>query len=236
MPISVEVCVASIECAQIAQHAGAHRLELNTALELDGLSPTPGLLMGVMENTQLPVISMVRPRAGDFCYSDAEWKILKEDASWMLDMGSTGIAVGCLDENDQIDQERLIEIRQLAHNNDVVFHLAFDRVPDWKSAVDVLAHHQVNRLMTRGGSDTAIDGAARIKEIVEYAGDRIEVLPAGRILSANIKSLVEQTGCTQVHGSFSSSVENGATPGKRLLQIMSEIQGSLEQLAATAPK
>ena len=134
MQICVEVCVASIECAQIAQHAGAHRIELNTALELDGLSPTPGLLMGVLENTQLPVIAMVRPRGGDFCYSDAEWKVLKEDASWMLDLGVRGIAIGCLDANKQIDEDRLIEIRQMAHDREVVFHLAFDEVPDWKSA------------------------------------------------------------------------------------------------------
>ena len=230
MQICVEVCVASIECAQIAQHAGAHRLELNTALELDGLSPTPGLLMGVLENTQLPIISMVRPRDGDFCYSDAEWKILKEDASWMLDMGARGIAFGCLDENKQIDQDRLAEIRQMAHNQEVVFHLAFDEIPDWKSAVDILAHHQINRLMTRGRCPTALEGAAHISQIIEYAGDRIEVLPAGQIVSSNVKTIVEQTGCNQIHGSFSSGVENGASPGKRLLQIMTEIQGSLEQL------
>lgn len=230
MQIRVEVCVASIECAQIAQHAGAHRIELNTALELDGLSPTPGLLMGVLEHTSLPVISMVRPRGGDFCYSEAEWKVLKEDASWMLDLGASGIAIGCLDENRQIDEQRLIEIRELAHDRDVVFHLAFDDVPNWQSAVDMLAHHRINRLMTRGGRTTALEGAAQIRQVVDYAGGRIEVLPAGQILSSNVKTIVEKTGCSQVHGSFSSQVENGATPGKRLLQIMAEIQGSLEQL------
>jgi copper homeostasis protein len=230
MQICVEVCVASIECAQIAQHAGAHRIELNTALELDGLSPTPGLLMGVLENTQLPVISMVRPRSGDFCYSDAEWKILKEDASWMLDMGARGIAVGCLDENRQIDESRLDEIRELAHDREVVFHLAFDEISDWKNAVDVLVQHQIDRLMTRGRMPTALAGAAQIRQVIEYAGNRIEVLPAGQIVSSNVKTIVEKTGCNQIHGSFSSGVENGATPGKRLLQIMAEIQGSLDQL------
>ncbi len=230
MQICVEVCVASIECAQIAQHAGAHRIELNTALELDGLSPTPGLLMGVLENTQLPVIAMVRPRGGDFCYSDAEWKVLKEDASWMLDLGARGIAIGCLDANKQIDEDRLIEIRQMAHDREVVFHLAFDEVPDWKSAIDLLAHHRIDRLMTRGRKPTALEGAPHIREVIEYARDRIEILPAGQIVAANVKSIVEKTGCNQVHGSFSSGVENGASPGKRLLQIMTEIQGSLEQL------
>lgn len=230
MQICVEVCVASIECAQIAQHAGAHRIELNTALELDGLSPTPGLLMGVLEHTNLPVTSMVRPRGGDFCYSEAEWKILKEDASWMLDLGARGIAIGCLDENKQIDEDRLIEIRQLAHDREVVFHLAFDEVPDWRKAVDLLAHHRINRLMTRGRMPSALEGAAQIRQIMDYARDRIEVLPAGQIVSSNVKTIVEKTGCNQVHGSFSSAVDNGATPGKRLLQIMAEIQGSLEQL------
>ena len=84
--------------------------------------------------------------------------------------------------------------------------------------------------MTRGRCPTALEGAAHISQIIEYAGDRIEVLPAGQIVSSNVKTIVEQTGCNQIHGSFSSCVENGASPGKRLLQIMTEIQGSLEQL------
>ena len=93
--ITVEACVDSVERALVAQQAGADRLELNSALELDGLSTTPGLLTTVLENVDLPVISMARPRAGDFCYSEFEWKVLKDDASWMLDMGAAGIVTGC---------------------------------------------------------------------------------------------------------------------------------------------
>ena len=84
--------------------------------------------------------------------------------------------------------------------------------------------------MTRGRKPTALEATPHIREVIEYARDRIEILPAGQIVAANVKSIVEKTGCNQVHGSFSSGVENGASPGKRLLQIMTEIQGSLEQL------
>lgn len=232
MPIRVEVCISSIEAAQIAQFAGADRLELNTALELDGLSPTPGLLMGVMENVNLPVICMARPRGGNFYYSESEWKILKEDAAWMLDMGASGIAVGCLTADNEIDQARLGEIRELAGNRELVFHLAFDQVPDWKAAVDVLANHRINRLMTRGRASTAVDGLTQIREIIGYAGNRIEVLPAGRIGSANARQVVEETGCVQLHGSFSSGIAPALTMTDRFQALHAEIDSTIQLFAA----
>jgi len=202
--ITVEVCVDSVEKALMAQQAGADRLELNTALELDGLSTTPGLLMSVIENVDLPVISMARPRAGDFCYSDYEWKVLTDDASWMLDMGAAGIATGCLLPDGQVDEYRLEEIRELTHGKQLVYHLAFEQTRDWRDALDRLSRHGVDRVMTRGRAANAIDGAEVIDEMVQFAEDRIEILPAGRVTSGNVREIVIQTGCNQVHGSFSS--------------------------------
>ncbi len=235
--ITVEVCVASVEKALIAQQAGADRLELNTALELDGLSPTPGLLMAVIANVDLPIITMARPRPGDFCYTDLEWKVLKDDASWMLDMGASGIACGCLHPDGQIDERHLDEIRQLAHGKQLVFHLAFEQTPDWRDAMNTLSRHGVDRVMTSGRASTAIEGSETIEEMIQFANGRIEVLPAGRVEAANVREIVIQTGCDQVHGRFSSHLtalndevaELGKLPG-----VFSEIEEVVENLKFSA--
>ena len=230
--ILVEVCIASVEMAMVAEQAGAHRLELNTALELDGLSPTPALLTCVLEQVELPVITMARPRSGDFVYSDFEWKVLKEDAAWMLDMGASGIAVGCLQADGQIDRDKLEEIRNLAHGKELVFHLAFDETPNWQVAMATLAAHGVNRVMTRGRAKTAIEGAGLIREMIEFSEGTIEVLPAGRVGSANVREIVIETGCSQVHGSFSSQIEDihNQPPFSLPQRVMDEIETVVENL------
>ena len=223
--IILEVCVASVEKALIAERAGAHRIELNTALELDGLSPTPSLLMAVLDHVNLPVISMARPRPGDFCYSEIEWQILKDDASWMLDMGAAGIATGCLLPDGSIDVPRLGEIRDLTHGKQLVFHLASEKSPDWRSDLERLIGAGVDRVMTRGRAATASDGATTIREMIGVAGDRIEVLPAGSINSDNVRQIVDETGCSQVHGSFArKAVTAELLTEAGILNVFQEIQ------------
>lgn len=202
--IIVEVCVGSLEGARIAQSAGADRIELNMALELDGLTPSAGLLELVRNSIQIPIIAMARPRTGNFCYSDSEWETLKTDAVWMMDHGAEGIAFGCLDQNREVDLSRCEEIRDLAGGRPLVFHKAFDEVPDWRLGLERLIAAGINRVMTSGLSPTAENGLRTIADIVEHAAGRIEVLPAGSINSKNAEKIVNQTDCKQIHGSFSS--------------------------------
>lgn len=221
--ILIEVCVASLQAAIDAEAAGADRLELNLALELDGLTPSAGLFTSVSSAIKIPVIAMARPRGGDFFYSESEWETLIADARWLLDQGVAGIAFGCLDSGGRVDRQRCRQMRALAGKRELVFHKAFDVVDGWERGLDELIETGIDRVMTSGQAATASDGIGLISRMVEYAGNRMEVLPAGRISSGNAANIVTKTGCSQLHGSFSSSKEH---------DIPAEIGLSIRNLAS----
>jgi len=220
--IVVEVCTGSLAGARIAELAGADRIELNSALELDGLTPSAGLLELVADAIRIPVITMARPRAGDFFYSQSEWETLTADVRWLLDHGADGIAFGCLDENRNVQWKRCQQIRKLATTHEVVFHKAFDEVADWRQGLEQLIEAGINRVMTSGQGPTAEVGLETIAEMVDLAAGRIEVLPAGGINSKNVVKIVNRTGSYQVHGSFSTG---------EIADVGSEIQRVIDQLA-----
>jgi len=202
--ITLEACVASVEGAIIAEQAGADRVELNVALELDGLSPSPGLLKLAADSIRIPIITMARPRGGDFVYTDQEWATLLADAKWQLENGATGIAFGCLNSDRQIDARRCDQMRKMAGQKELVFHKAFDELANWESGLDILIQSGINRVMTSGQQPKAVDGIETIAGIVDRSSGRIEVLPAGGVSSQNAVQILDRTGCTQIHGSFSS--------------------------------
>ena len=189
----------------IARHAGADRIELNLALELDGLTPSPGLMRRVVDQLEIPVIAMARPCAGGFHYSDDQWATLREDAAWLIHHGAAGVAFGAIQADGQIDVDRCRQLRDLVGEKELVFHKAFDIALDRVAALEHLIVAGVDRVMTSGLAATARDGAFRIASIVRQSQNRIEILPAGGISSHNAKRLVCQTGCRQIHGSFRHS-------------------------------
>ena len=200
----IEVCCGSLEAARTAQIAGADRIELNSALELDGLTPSAGLLELVMNSIQIPIIAMARPRAGNFNYSDFEWQTLVHDAKWLLNQGVAGIAFGCLDENNDIALDRCKEMRSLTTGKKLVFHKAFDDVRDPRKSLEQLVEVGIDRVMTSGHRPTALDGLTNITSVHRQAEQRIEILPAGGINAQNAKKIAQTSGCRQLHGSFSS--------------------------------
>ena len=224
--ITVEVCVGSVQAARTAQRVGADRIELNAALELDGLTPSAGLVKRVLSEIRISVIAMARPRAGDFFYSDDEWETLKSDAAWLLESGVDGIAFGCLTADRTVDLERCQQMREAAGDAELVFHKAFDEVADWENDLEILIEAGVNRVMTSGQRPTAIEGLSTITAIVAQAKGRIEILPAGRVSSENVVQIVAESGCDQVHGSFSS----GPQP-----DLISEIEAAIQQLGQVMP-
>lgn len=199
----VEACVDSVDVAIAAEQAGASRIELNFALALDGLTPSPGLVHSVVEAVSIPVIAMVRPRAGDFVYSDREWEVMGKDVTWLLDQGVQGIAVGALRTDGTIDVPRCEEIRQRTEGAELVFHRAFDEVDDWQSALRQLMDCGVDRILTSGQQSTAIAGIGELAKMVEIASGRLTILPGAGINRDNVREIIERTGCTEVHGSFS---------------------------------
>ena len=218
----IEVCVGSLEDAKTAEMAGADRIELNSALSLDGITPSAGLLKLVSSQVRIPIITMARPRSGDFCYTESEWETLLADAIWSLENGADGIAFGCLDVDRNIDVERCKEMRRIARSHELVFHKAFDETPDWSLALDQLIDAGINRVMTSGHAPTAQEGIPEIAQLFERAAGRIELLPAGKVSSLNAVQIVKETGVDQLHGSFSSGQE---------ANFVTEIEGVIQALA-----
>jgi copper homeostasis protein len=199
----LEVCVASLRDALSAAEAGADRLELNSALELGGLTPSPGLVREVLQATDLPVIAMVRPRGAGFCYDALERRVMLADAETLLEQGVAGIAFGGLTPERQIDQRLCRELVRLAGNLETVFHRAFDLVEDAQSAAQCLVDLNITRLLTSGKAATAIEGAHLIADIRRWTEGKLQLLPGAGVTASNVERLLHQSGCSQVHGSFS---------------------------------
>lgn len=223
--ILVEVCVDSLEGAIVAAEAGADRLELNLALELDGLTPSAGLVQQVLEAVSIPVITMCRPRAGDFCYSEKEWQTMLADARRLAEFGVHGIAFGANTNKCAVDQSRVTQMRELVPSIELVYHKAMDALRDPVAEITRLVSLGVDRVMTSGGVPSSLDGAQQISELRSAADGQIEVIPAGGISSANALQIVELTGVDQIHGSFSEGQpKNYAAVGKAIRRTIEIFQ------------
>jgi len=211
MPTFLEICCGSIDDALQAQAGGAQRIELCSALFLGGLTPSLGTMQYARQQLKLPIIAMVRPRGGGFCYTDAEFATMERDAETMLAEGADGIVFGILREDGTIDLRRTRRLREIAGAKQSVFHRAFDVTPDPFRALDELIGLGVTRILTSGQQDTVPEGADLIRRLIEYAADRIEILPGGGIKPFNLEDVVARTGCTQVHMTAFKTVEDRST-------------------------
>jgi copper homeostasis protein len=206
--ILLEICCGSIDDALQAQAGGADRIELCSALFLGGLTPSLGTLQYARQQLRIPIIAMVRPRGGGFCYTEAEFATMERDAETAIAHGADGIVFGILEPEGNIDLVRTRRIRELIGGKQAVFHRAFDVTPDPFVALDQLVDLGITRILTSGQQDTVPEGAELIRRLIEYAGDRIEVLPGGGIKPFNLADVIAKTGCCQVHlTAFKTSVD-----------------------------
>lgn len=213
MPILLEVAMATLTDARVAHLAGADRLELNSALELGGLTPSLGTLKLVREAVPLPVITMLRPRPGGFVYKADEFLTMQRDADLLLAQGADGLAFGFLNANRTIDMARTRDfVRQVGPEKQTVFHRAFDLTPDPVAALESLIDAGVTRILTSGHQHSAPAGADLIRRLIEHAAGCIEILPGAGINANNAASLLARTGATQLHGSFSLDADDPAEP------------------------
>jgi len=199
--ITIEVCCASVDDAVRAYQASADRIELNAALFAGGLTPSLGMLIEARKRTDIPIICMLRPRAGGFAYSQLEFENMLTDLRLMTNAGADGFAVGCLCPNGVLDEERLARLIEAAGEKVMVFHRAFDAMPgDPIETLKSLKRLGFRRVLTSGRRATALEGIPLLKEMIK--AQVIEVLPAGGIRPQNVAKLVSQTACDQVHFSL----------------------------------
>ena len=198
--ITLEICCGSVDDVFEARAAGADRVELNSALFLGGLTPSIGVVEAARE-AGIPIMAMVRPREGGFCYTRREFDGMVRDTLALAEAGVEGIVFGILTPDGTVDVPRCRILAEAAGNRELVFHRAMDVTPDWRGALDTLIDLGFHRVLTSGQAPSVLFGAPTIREMVAHAAGRIEILPGGGIRPANIAEVVEKTGCTQVHAS-----------------------------------
>ena len=199
--ILVEVCCGSADDVIEAYKAGADRVELNSNLFHGGLTPTIGSLLVAKRKTGMKIMTMVRPREGGFCYTDTEFTVAVEDAGQLLKNGSDGLVFGFLREDGTVDDRRTAILADIALSagKEAVFHRAIDVVPDWKEALDVLIDLHITRVLTSGQEPDVFYGTETVREMIEYAAGRIEILPGAGITQKNVRRIIDATGTNQIH-------------------------------------
>ena len=179
--ILIEACCASPEDVLCAALGGADRIELNCALALGGLTPSLGSLIDCCRSVSLPVFAMIRPREGGFCYSSVLFSAMQRDAQLLTGAGAAGIVFGFLTENGEIDRWRTKDMMEAVPGCPVVFHRAFDLVPDWRKGLETLIDLGVTRVLTSGQAPSAAHGIPVLREMIRFAQGAIEILPAAGI-------------------------------------------------------
>lgn len=200
--ILLEVCCGSAEDVIEAWKAGADRVELNSNLFHGGLTPTIGSLLVAKHEVTIPIMTMVRPREGGFCYTDTEYRVCLEDAEMLLKNGADGLVFGFLTAEGKIDLERTRRIAGIAQSAG-------------KEAVDQLADLGITRILTSGQSPDVSDATDTIREMINYAGDRIQILPGAGITMRNIRRVAEETGASQLHVAVHRSLMDSSTANNR---------------------
>jgi copper homeostasis protein len=213
--ILLEICCGSIDDAIQAEKGGADRVELCSALFLGGLTPSIGTIKEAKQRLKIPVMAMVRPRGGGFCYTDAEFATMERDAEAAIESESDGVVFGILQDGGAIDVRRTKRMRQLIGKRQAVFHRAFDVTPDPFKALEQLVDLGITRVLTSGQKDTVPEGVELIAELIERAGKRIEILPGGGGLRPfNMAEIIDKTGCHQVHMTAWGTVRDSSTQAR----------------------
>ncbi|KAJ0067189.1 hypothetical protein NL108_012920, partial [Boleophthalmus pectinirostris] len=186
----------------------ASRLELCSSLLEGGLTPSIGLLNVVKQNVKIPVCVMIRPRGGDFLYSDYEVEVMKKDIELMKLNGADGLVMGALTEDGRVDAELCLELLAVARPLPVTFHRAFDMVHDPTIALETLVSLGFQRVLTSGCDCSALEGLPLIKRLMDQAKGRISIMPGGGITERNLQRILEGSGAQEFHCSARSSKES----------------------------
>lgn len=210
-PVKIEVCVESVAGARAAEQGGADRIELCSALGEGGLTPSAGLIGRVRERVRLMLAVMIRPRAGDFLYSDDELDVMRRDLRLAKQLGADMIVLGLLTADGGVDVPHTRELVALARPLPVTFHRAFDMTRDPFAALDDLITLGMERVLTSGLERSALEGLDVIAELVRRAAGRIIVVPGGGLSERNVAKILAVSGAREFHVSASAPVASGMT-------------------------
>ncbi|MBG6233960.1 copper homeostasis protein [Pedobacter sp. CAN_A7] len=197
--IQMEVCANGLTSALAAQEGGAIRVELCDNLGEGGTTPSYAQIKLATAQLNMQVYPIIRPRGGDFLYSALEFELMKADVQCCKDLGCDGVVIGMLLADGRVDKTRCASLIALARPMKVTFHRAFDRTNDLKSALEDIIALGCDRILTSGGKPTALEGALVIRELLDQAAGRIEIMPGSGIREHNVRDIIEVTGAKVFH-------------------------------------
>ncbi|HEY1807321.1 MAG TPA: copper homeostasis protein CutC [Acidobacteriaceae bacterium] len=200
--MQLEICIDSADSAIAAERGGADRVELCSDLLEGGITPSAGLIAAVRHSIGIGVFVMIRPRGGDFCYTEAEFAVMQEDIRQARDLGADGLVLGVLNEDAAVDVARTAALVRLANPLPVTFHRAIDMTPDPVSALEAVIQAGARRVLTSGGAGKVTDGLATVAHMMAAAGNRLAVMPGGGINPRTIGAVAAATGASEFHAAL----------------------------------
>ena len=204
--LGLEICANSIASAIAAEEGGAHRIELCANLAEGGTTPSYGQIKWCVENLQLDVWPLIRPRGGDFLYTDAEFESMLADIAYCKQIGCNGVVTGILKADGSVDEEGCAKIIAAASPMPVAFHRAFDMSNDLSKSLETLIDLGFVRVLTSGGKENAFIGANELAKLVAQANSRIEIMPGAGVNTGNIIEIAKITGAKSFHTTAKSVV------------------------------
>ncbi|WP_044172244.1 copper homeostasis protein CutC [Flectobacillus major] len=187
--MKVEVCAYSFESCLAAEQGGANRVELCASPYEGGTTPSAGLIQLVKKNLSIEVHVMIRPRGGDFCYSDHEILVMEQDILMAKQLEANGIVLGILQKNGQVNIQQTAHLVQLAHPMTVTFHRAIDMTPDYFQALEDIIEAGCHRVLTSGQANLAIEGIKNLKKLTQQAAGRIQIMIGSGVNTRNALQL-----------------------------------------------
>lgn len=199
----LEIAVFNFQSAVSAQEAGADRLELCDNIFEGGTTTSYGILKKIKQHISIPVHPIIRPRGGDFLFTDDEFEIMKLDILLCKSLGYEGIVIGLLKNDASIDIDKTSILVELSYPMEVTFHRAFDRAKNPLQSLENIINCGCQRLLTSGQMPFANEGKHLIKQLITQADDRIIIMPGSGVRSNNIQEIIDATSATEIHSSAS---------------------------------
>lgn len=224
----LEVISFCAEACHIAQRSGAGRIELCDNPGEGGTTPSAGRIRHARETLQIPLFPIIRPRGGDFLYSEEEFEIMLQDVKTAKELGCDGVVLGILRTDGSIDRDRTSRLVDAAYPMDVTFHRAFDRVMDPMKALEDVVSTGCTRILTSGLKPTASEALDTIRRLHMAADGRIVVMPGSGVRSGNIREIVEATGVSELHCSA------GTRAPSRMSYVSEDMRETLDHIVPDA--
>jgi copper homeostasis protein len=229
MGMTLEICVDSLALAKAAVRGGADRIEVCGPLEDGGVTPDSRLVTAVREVVDVPIAMLVRRRTGPFTVSEAEFEEMRREVLFARRSGVDIVVIGILQPDGTVDVERTRQLVELAYPMEVTFHRAFDSAPDLDSGLRAVLNTGASRLLTSGGSSSAVTGAPIVSKLQRVAGDGLSLIVCGGVTPENIGAVLESSEVREVHAALSQVAANctgefGSDPFAPFVGAVSELR------------